>query len=434
MLLNGLEKRNNRYMVGYDLGKYDSQISYCSLFDQKVETAPVVAGSEQYNIPTVLCKRNEVNQWFYGREAIRNAEQGEGILVSDFVEKAYEGEIIEVEGREYEAVALLTLFMKRSLGLLNMITSLDKIEILVITVRELDAKMIAVLEQVVTGLGLKTQRIFFQSYKESFYYYMLHQPTELWLGEPMIFDWQKEKITAYILESNKRTIPTVTFACETEFSMALHEQEEKLDQNFYEIASSIIQNREVSSTFLIGDGFQKHGLEMSLRYLCRGGRRTFKGNNLYSKGAAYGALERLCPSKKGKEYVFLGIQKLKSNLGLQMMRNGEESYKTLLDAGVNWYDAKASCQFYLESGNKVHIAVTPLTNIEATQKLGGKYPVIYEEIVLEGLPERVKRTTRLELRAVMSDVQTVEIEIEDLGFGEIVKPTHQIWKKTIVLL
>jgi len=67
-------------------------------------------------------------------------------------------------------------------------------------------------------------------------------------------------------------------------------------------------------------------------------------------------------------------------------------------------------------------------------KLGGKYPVIYEEIVLEGLPERVKRTTRLELRAVMSDVQTVEIEIEDLGFGEIVKPTHQIWKKTIVLL
>ena len=60
-------------------------------------------------------------------------------------------------------------------------------------------------------------------------------------------------------------------------------------------------------------------------------------------------------------------------------------------------------------------------------------PVIYEEIKLEGLPERPKRTTRLELRAAMSDVQTVQIEVEDLGFGEIVKPTHQVWKKKITL-
>ena len=116
-----------------------------------------------------------------------------------------------------------------------------------------------------------------------------------------------------------------------------------------------------------------------------------------------------------------------------MIREGAESYKTLLDAGVNWYDAKNTCQFYLESGNKIYVAVTPLTNIQATRKPGGKYPVIYEEISLEGLPERDIRTTRLELRAHMSDVQTVQIEVEDLGFGEIVQATHQVWKKVIEL-
>lgn len=433
MLFDGLEKKNNRYMVGYDLGEYESQISYCSLVNPAAETVPVVAGSEQYNIPTALCKRTEVSQWFYGKEALRVAEMEEGTLVTGLLEKACAGELVEIEGREYDPIALLTLFVKRSFGLFSMQASLDKIEILVITVRDLDGPIVSVLEQVVSGLGLKTDRIFFQSYKESFYYYMLHQPAELWTGEPVIFDMQKDKMTTYILECNKRTIPTVTFSCEADFSQFPIEDENAMDQEFYEVAASVMYGREISVVFLIGDGFRQDNLDVSLRFLCKDGRRTFKGNNLYSKGAAYGAAERLCPSKRGKEYVFLGIQKLKSNLGFQMMRDGQESYKTLLDAGVNWYDAKAKCQFYLETGNKIFIAVTPLTNIRATQTAGGKYPVIYEEITLEGLPERPQKTTRLELRAAMSDVQTVQIEIEDLGFGEIVKPTHQIWKKTIIL-
>jgi len=433
MLFDGLEKKNNRYMVGYDLGEYESQISYCSLVNPTAETVPVVAGSEQYSIPTVLCKRIEVSQWFFGKEALRVADTEEGTLVTNLLSKARAGETVEIEGREYDAIALLTLFMKRSFGLFSMQASVEKIEILVITVRDLDGQTVSVLEQVVAGLGLKTERVFFQSYKESFYYYMLHQPTELWSGDPVIFDLQRDKMTTYILESNRRTIPTVTFSCEADFTQFPIADEAAMDQEFFEVAASVMQGREVSSVFLIGEGFQNTNLDTSLRYLCRGGRRTFKGNNLYSKGAAYGASERLCPSKKGKEFVFLGVQKLKSNLGLQMLRNGQDSYKTLLDAGVNWYDAKNTCQFYLETGNTIYVAVTPLTNIQATRRPGGKYPVIYEEILLEGLPERAKRTTRLELRVMMSDVQTVQIEVEDLGFGEIAKPTHQIWKKTIVL-
>ena len=41
-----------------------------------------------YDIPVVLCKRTEVNQWYYGREAIRQAEEGAGTLVEGLFEKA----------------------------------------------------------------------------------------------------------------------------------------------------------------------------------------------------------------------------------------------------------------------------------------------------------------------------------------------------------
>ena len=57
----------------------------------------------------------------------------------------------------------------------------------------------------------------------------------------------------------------------------------------------------------------------------------FQGNNLYSKGACYGLLERLNPSKEWKDYVYLGADKLKANIGIKALRRGEDSYYALLN-------------------------------------------------------------------------------------------------------
>ena len=58
-------------LAGYDLGDDFSQISYCVFGENVVESVPTVVGTKQYNIPTVLCKRKGVNQWLYGKDAIR---------------------------------------------------------------------------------------------------------------------------------------------------------------------------------------------------------------------------------------------------------------------------------------------------------------------------------------------------------------------------
>ena len=73
--LDFLEKKGaERVLVGFDLGNKYSQISYCVEGSEVPETLSLVAGSESYNIPTVLCKRQGVNQWFFGREAYKFAE------------------------------------------------------------------------------------------------------------------------------------------------------------------------------------------------------------------------------------------------------------------------------------------------------------------------------------------------------------------------
>ena len=67
--------------------------------------------------------------------------------------------------------------------------------------------------------------------------------------------------------------------------------------------------RRLNSVYLIGDGYRDGWADESLHYLCRG-RRVFQGNNLYSKGACYGMMERLHPGEEWKEHVYLGDDKL----------------------------------------------------------------------------------------------------------------------------
>ena len=205
-----------KIMVGYDLGNHYSQISYCTYDGKEPETLSVVAGEESYNIPTVLCKRKGVNQWFFGKEAYKHAEE-EGSLVTDLVELARAGEKVVVEGEEFEPAALLTLFIRRSLNRLSLIAETDRIGALMFTCEHMDSRMAELMDGIAAGLSLKTKNICYQSHVESIYYYTIHQPAELWQKQVTVFDYITDAVKVYSLEFNRRTKPVVAFAKEAEY-------------------------------------------------------------------------------------------------------------------------------------------------------------------------------------------------------------------------
>jgi len=404
---------SGKVIVGYDLGNNFSQISYSLSDSDEAETLSQVAGTEHYNIPTVLCKRSGVNQWFYGREALRYGAEQEGIQVDNLLSLALDGEPVLVDGESLDPVALLTLFVKRSLGMLSQVTSPDKINAMMITCQVLDHRMLEVLSQVVAGLNLKTDKVFFQSHTESYYNYMLSQPEELRAYQSVLFFHDNGCVRVYRMECNRRTTPVVVFIEEDEYPFPQRE-----DSAFLKIAEEVCEGRLVGSVFLIGDGFEREWMQESLRYLCRK-RRVFQGNNLFSKGAVCGMQERL-RADAGKKYVLLNHDKLKANIGMEILRQGEESYYALLDAGVNWYEAETEMEFYLQDGGEVSLVITPLTG------RNGKLA----QITLEDAPETV---TRFRGRFYMEAENMLAVEIEDEGLGEIRPATGRIWKETIEL-
>lgn len=417
-------------LVGYDLGEKYSQISYCVYGQEEVDTVATVVGTKQYNIPTMLCKREGVNQWFYGKDAVKNAGEEAMIPVEGLLKLARKGEKIELDGESYDPVALLTLFLKRSMTLLNFITTIEKIHSIMFTVDELDDRMVEILMQASANLGLNTTHVYLQSHTESFYSFMLHQPSELWTYQAAACEHDGLRLKIYRMECNKRTTPIVVLIEEQIYdTLVIPEDTEDedikqgayrlADERFLGILRKMCEGRIISSVYLLGDGFRADWNKQSLQFLCHN-RRVFQGNNLFSRGACYGLLEKLEPSEMGSKHVFLGKDKLKSNIGMNVLRQGKESYYALLDAGENWYEVGRECEFLLEGDREISFVITPLTgkNIETKQ------------IMLAGENQSGAPFTRYRLKMSMSAPETVQIKVTDLGFGELFPSTDQIWEQS----
>ena len=188
------------------------------------------------------------------------------------------------------------------------------------------------------------------------------------------------------MECNKRTTPIVAYIHDEEFPF--HGMSDQKDNELISIAKEICEGNLISSVYLIGEGFSEEWMKDSLRYLCKG-RRVFQGNNLYSKGACYCLKEKHLGSDVGQEFVFLGNEKLKANIGLRVFRRGDESYYALLDAGINWFEAQFTGEFYLQDSKELELVITPLN--------GKNVKVI--SVPLEELPIDKCEMTRIKIQS-----------------------------------
>lgn len=406
-----------RYVVGYDISTEYAQISYMEMMDSLPGTISLTEGAEDYNIPACLFKRGEVNQWFYGREAINYSAVEEGVMVTNLWEHALVGDKLRVDDSEFEYVALLTLFIKRSMVLLKKVAR-EKIAGIMFTVPELTKRAIEVLEEVTQVLGVENTRVVFEGRDESVFYYVINQQSEIWTHDVMVYDFSDRSLKSHRFEINRMTKPYVAMVNSKSYPIVVNDINK--DATFGEAVKEDMESSVVSTAFLIGSGFDEDWCHDSLKELCRG-RRVFKGQNLYSKGATYAMREKLLDSDINQSLVFLGKDKLRANVGMKIMRAGQESYYAILDGGESWYDAKKEFDVILDTGNSFEIVVTPLDGKNQREI----------EIVLDGLTVREAKTTRLHIKMYMESEEKLRVCATDMGFGEIYPTTYQLFTKQI---
>ncbi|MCR4740976.1 MAG: hypothetical protein K5886_12055 [Lachnospiraceae bacterium] len=420
-----------RYVVGYDLNDTVTQISYSEL-NREAPMSVAKEGSERkLGIPTVVCKRKGVSQWYYGNDAEEVAKKGSGMLATKLLGVARAGGKYEVEGQAYDASDLLVLFVRRTLTELSLSADPEQIVSLVITVDVLDEKTIELLDKVASALPLNRDRIRYNTYADSIYQYMIHQPEELWEKDVFVFDYSGKGLHGQDFRINKNTTPKVGLMEEFEFeeirmpdimlgSSPKPEDIEEFDEDVLVKIHGFFVGKSISTVYLLGEGFDPGYLNKTVKYMCMG-RRVFQGKNLYAKGACFFARDRAVNSSYLSDFVFLGKDKLKFNLGIIMERNGNEEYIAVADGGENWFEAGKTIEMLLREGNEIMMIITPLNGKDKKNL----------RMVLDGLPERPMKATRIRLRIEFSSETALKATAWDMGFGDIFPSSGLKWEETL---
>lgn len=418
-----------KVVIGYDLTDEYAQISYYFLEQDQPDTLRAYQG-EKYNIPVCLCKKYGVNQWYYGYQALSSAHDGKGSLFTKLLTLATESENVTVEEKTVATKDLLFLFVRKCLGMLGMLMDGFFVDSVIMTVPTLTQKNIGLFEQLRQELPYDKDKIFIQSHEESLFYYIINQKKELWNYDVAVFDYSLDKLCSFYFSVNRKTMPsTVRIEKEVFSSFPMPPEEsqmidpvriyESLDQRFLELLEKYTKGRIISSVYLIGKGFDGGWYQDSLAFLCKT-RRVFAGNNLYSKGACYCAKEKLLETDLTREYLFLGKDKLKENIGVRSLESGKEICFPLLDAGINWYEARYEDEFLLDEGDTLEFVITSL--------YGEQKVHLFK---LDGIAERPPKTTRLLLQLEMKSVNQLHIHVKDRGFGNFFLPSDKEWEGSI---
>lgn len=424
------KKNIGKYIIGYEIGKQHVQMSYLKIGEKEPQTLSMIAGQEQYNIPFAMYKQEDANLWYIGKDALAKQEEHGGILLTNLLETACKEESAEVNLESYESAALLALYVKRSLTYLSLAAPLEKIAAIMFTVENLDLKKVEALRKMVEFLQLPRISMQFMEKEESFYYYNLHTDASLWSNNVYLYEMQERELKSYCLSLNRQTKPVVTLIEEKEYDSfpkvedLLQNPEEKAlwDETFLSCITKDMEGKIVSTIYLIGDGFYGEWYQKSVRFLCSK-RRVFLGNNLYSKGACYALMDKLEPNELSASYVYLGTDKLKANVGMEIIRQGTPSYLAILDGGSSWYESKKEWDMILEGDNRLVFRITPLN---------GKN-VVQTQVVLEGLQMSKTPLCRIHAEAYMETQKIMKLKLWDRGFGEFYPSGGQYWEETIEL-
>ena len=411
-----MENNKNCYYLGIDLNDRYAMISYFQLNMKEPETVSTIAGSENFQIPLILAKRKELGQWYYGDEAKKMAQNPDMICVDQLMKRAVNGDKIVIDEETYPAEDLLTLFLSKIIALPQKLGNYSGFDKLVITVERLTKENMEMFWKIMPKLGLKPEQFMVIDHKESFYYFALNQKEELWLHDVYMFEFDKTNIRYFALKRNMRTTPQV---------ITIEESPKKtmsgdLDIEFSRIIQKAFENKIISTVYLVGDGFDGEWMQSSLNILCRG-RRAFVGKNLYSKGACFAAKARDLEDKWS--FIYMGENEIKFNLSLKVKSKGALSFYNIISAGKNWFETKGQCE----------VILSDTTEIDFWKQLPNSREAKIETLELTDLPRRPDRTTRVRITATPVADDKIDIEIRDLGFGELFRSTDKVWNYTMTM-
>lgn len=414
-------------LVGFDLCNDYSQITCYNRKTFEPDSICQTEDQSKYLIPTVLGVREDTKDWVYGEEATTLFNQGKAILVEDIIESITRNEERTIHNVTFTGTALLERFLRKCLVLLKRYYPTDSIQFLIVTVKEQSILLRDALYEALAGIGITKERVSLQSHTNSYLCYALSQEKELWWNDIGLFDFDEEGLHYSQITINRKTEPMIAMTTEKDFSDILsyelftNKNPNDLTYIFENITKSTLYKQIISALYLTGIGFEGNWADEIIEKLCIG-RRVFKGQNLYAKGACYAARE-LTEEGKLTKFLFLSEEMLQHEIAIKVYYNAKMTEFIVAEVGAFWVEATNSVEVILDAEDEIEIITRNMVKHEEKRQM----------ITLDGLRSAPNKTIRVQIKSSFMDKNSCVITVKDMGFGEFYPTSNRIWEKVLQL-
>lgn len=410
-------------IVGFDFSNDYTQ--FCCLNHETMEPESVSILKNKYLIPSVLGVKSYSKNWIFGEEALSCHEKNTAVLIDNLIGRMENNLQTEVFGTVFQPEILLAKFFRKCLQTLKSYFPNNSILKIIVTVKNLNDNLVKGIYDALLEIGIDRDRAFVQSHAESYQYYALSQSKELWASDVGLFDFDEEGLIYHQISINRLDHPYIVSLTEKDFSQIINYEtiqnleQEKLEYTFQTVAADALHRQVVSTIYATGKGFEGEWADNALKQLCIG-RRVFKGQNLYSKGACYAAKEMVA-EKTLSDFIFLGKEKIMGTIYTQGYMNSDFQEIVLAKALTPWYEVDLHTDFILDDTEEVPIIVNNIKTKKITTY----------SMLLHDIPKRPSRTTRIEFRVKFYNQTTAVITVKDKGFGDFYPSSNRVWEETI---
>ena len=417
---------NNEILIGIDMADDFTQICYSSGRDQN--SVSLSKDPLKYKIPTALCAIKDHAEWFFGEEAVLKADDEDSFFVGALTQLASKNGGIEIFGRFYPPDILLERFFGKLLGRLKEKTGASRIAGIVITLRRVNPLLRSNIIAAMELLGYGEGKVRVITYLESFMHYIVSQNNDIWINDVGLFDFDTEEVIFYKLSFNRKSKPVSVVADKTvltdtiSYSLFSDNDSEKLLNAFENAAELVLHKQIISALYFTGPGFESSWADDNLKKLCNG-RRIFRGQNLYVKGAGCAAGLYYGPEHEtgAEEYRFVTDDVLRSSLCIRVYKDGGYEELPIAAVGDRFEDVDSEIEVIMDRTNELDFIVHNVL----------KKDFICAIMTLETLRLREDRTTRLDIKVRFPERDICVITVWDAGFGEIYASDHKIWEQVL---
>ena len=412
-------REGEEILVGMDICEDYVQLTY---YDNELLSSESVSredGEEQYLIPSRLAYRKRKKDWIIGDDL--DSEHPEDIVeVKNFFQTVITGEKVRIIDKNYETEELLQKFIESALKILKTYYPFKEIEYMGITLPDITKEVSESISSALKNLGFTRERYILLNHDEAFLYYTISQDIGLWTNDTALFELEDDGLHFRILSIDRQTDPMTARISRKEKADKLtksmiNSNKAESGNLFHTLSLMALEGSVVSTIYAVGRGFIDNWGDMTLRKLSPG-RRVFRGQNLYAKGACLAAKNKT--QAEPDKVVFIGEDMIVVDVSIKAVKDGRDREISIVRPGVKWYEVDTWIDSIMKEEDELSIWFKDAVTKKEEQRF-----ISFSEIngVKSGM-------TRIRLSIKFTDKNTCIVKASDLGFGNFVPTTNRVWE------